>query len=370
MTDVSRIGDTSSGGRQIAVVNGLRGLAIITVVCTHLWLKDIADIGSFMAEGINISPLGFVPDASHFMALFFMLSGFVLYLPYVNGKRTMRSRADAWEFYVRRARRLLPLYFFSVIIGLSFSPHAGPLLSKFLIFGTATFNFFKDLYFPPHNGPLWSIGIEIWACMLLPLLMIGARKFGIMRIFYAVLVLGIGTRVTGLFFPSLDIAWGMNIVIDSVLARLDDFAWGMLLAHLYVHHASVLSKAWLPIGIVGIFLASNITTNWDMGILTVEIRPLINILISLSIFLLFGGLLSLTKGWLHAAITCKPLQMLGMMCYSLYIWHYMLINPLRATLDPLHFVRYVLILLLLSALSYRYLEFGHVRDIRKLLPQK
>jgi peptidoglycan/LPS O-acetylase OafA/YrhL len=59
-----------------------------------------------------------------------------------------------------------------------------------------------------------------------------------------------------------------------------------------------------------------------------------------------------------------------MMCYSLYVWHGILIQ--RIAMDAAgtytlgRLTAYFMFLLLLSALSYRYIEFGAVRETRKL----
>ncbi len=63
-----------------------------------------------------------------------------------------------------------------------------------------------------------------------------------------------------------------------------------------------------------------------------------------------------------------PLQLAGMMCYSLYLWHMPLGEALPVTPGrglQWH-VAYLVLLLLLSAFSYRYIEFGRERDTWKL----
>jgi peptidoglycan/LPS O-acetylase OafA/YrhL len=59
--------------------------------------------------------------------LFFILSGFVLFLPYAAGQRVMASWADVRHFYGRRFLRLMPLYYFAAVVILVL---AGPMLDS------------------------------------------------------------------------------------------------------------------------------------------------------------------------------------------------------------------------------------------------
>ena len=67
-----------------------------------------------------------------------------------------------------------------------------------------------------------------------------------------------------------------------------------------------------------------------------------------------------------------PLQLMGCMCYSIYAWHSIImiemIPPDSSSLnDALRLsLPYLAIVVALSALSYRYIEFGHRSDWRPL----
>jgi peptidoglycan/LPS O-acetylase OafA/YrhL len=81
---------------------------------------------------------------------------------------------------------------------------------------------------------------------------------------------------------------------------------------------------------------------------------------------LFAGSLfrSLFENW--------PLQLLGCMCYSIYAWHGIVMNDMippdtSLLADALRLVApFTVLILALSALSYRYIEFGHRRDWKAL----
>ena len=98
----------------------------------------------------------------------------------------------------------------------------------------------------------------------------------------------------------------------------------------------------------------------------------------LGLMLFSVGVAALLLGLLFAA---KPvrwvletwlLQVLGCMCYSVYAWHGIIMNemipPLTSTLaDTIRLsAPFVFVTLMLSMLSYRYIEFGHVRAWKEL----
>ena len=88
-----------------------------------------------------------------------------------------------------------------------------------------------------------------------------------------------------------------------------------------------------------------------------------------SLFINVGLLLFITRvvqsfsaaRWL---LSFSALQMLGLMCYSIYLWHMIILNRIGLS------YYYPLVVLFLSALTYRYVEFGAERNWKKLLPAR
>ena len=104
-----------------------------------------------------------VRNAALGVDVFFVLSGFVLYLPYRAGSRQFLSRADVKTFYKHRANRLLPLYFIVVLIGLIFHTQ-NPIGSlKWYAEGIGLVTGLFDLVVPmdlcrPRISFWWSVG--------------------------------------------------------------------------------------------------------------------------------------------------------------------------------------------------------------------
>lgn len=77
--------------------------------------------------------------------------------------------------------------------------------------------------------------------------------------------------------------------------------------------------------------------------------------------------LLLSEGWDVRLIFFKPLQLLGMMCFSIYVWHGVLIKPLVSeTFNAFDYPFYFMAIFVLLALTYRFVEFGQEPSFRKL----
>ena len=87
----------SAGGDSLFTLDGVRGLAVLIVIASHTNVFGMAGLGS----------LG--------VLLFFMLSGFVLTLPFVDRPEHIFSWRTLWHFYANRALRVVPVYLVAVI---------------------------------------------------------------------------------------------------------------------------------------------------------------------------------------------------------------------------------------------------------------
>ena len=345
---------------KIAVVNGLRGLAIIGVLFQHIgsgWAA--ASLGEAWAPLFTNGWTG--------VNLFFILSGFVLFLPYASGRRRMAEWADARHFYWRRFLRLMPLYYAAAVVLLAL---AGPVFDG-PWFGTAGFaELATDLatvrfVLRPHhfgvaiNYPLWSIGVEILFSLAFPAVALLAARLGMGRVLAAALVAALVARVIGRLWDPHPL--GPNFVADNIFGRIDEFVLGMALAQLYVAGripAWARHLGWPGAALVLLAWAGFYQCQFQ-GFPMVAMAPLNNLLDLGFLALLAAALV----GRKHRVLAFAPLQVAGMMCYSLYIWH----APVLQAVQPAHgLVAALTVLLALSAVSYRYIEFARTPDWRPL----
>jgi len=95
-------------------------------------------------------------------------------------------------------------------------------------------------------------------------------------------------------------------------------------------------------------------------------------LLTLGLSLVVAALLALPSGLLRGLFANRPIQLLGMMCFSIYVWHEPLLRHVfRDNVAPLDGLArtlpvYLTLLAAIAALSYRFIEFGRVADWRGL----
>ncbi len=360
--------------KRLPTVDALRGIAILSVVSSHVfWL--FADVSWFPKGPGNfiLTPMILLSRGALGVQLFFLLSGFVLALPYVQGRRKFTTWRDWRAFYCRRSLRLLPLYTLAWVVPLFGLYLKDPFPSHVLSVATLltmTSSFFPATFLPRYNIVLWSLGVEFWLSVVFPLCVMALLRFGPSRTFFGALFLATGSRLAAVLLLGVV---GTNVMMSSFVSQLDAFVVGMLLAQ-RCHSGS--RTRW-PLfhacaGIACLWFASSIIESVSQQLLPWET-------------IAFGFLL-FTCGWglcvdaaLSAGAFCSrlwyPIRQLGRMCYSLYVWHVPLILLCMSWgyfTDAWLFSTYLGLLLTVAMLSYRYIEFGHVDDPRPLfgLPAK
>lgn len=358
--------DTRSPVR-LPQINGLRGIAIIGVLSYHI------TAGVFPASGLPPYLSMLLTNGWSGVNLFFILSGFVLFLPYATDDGALTGLTNPIAFYRKRAWRLLPLFYAGVVGSLvlsalaGMSPEPGPLLSVVSL----TFFLSAANFGPAFNVPLWSVGDEIAFSALFPMLARGFRRHGVLCFVAVAMVVALSMRIVGIWrVPALQ---GPTFNSDMFACRIDEFVLGMALAQIY-------ATGWSPrrpmlcagIGALLVLLA---WTGFDL-VLREELPPLsragLNDVLDAGLAtIVLGALAPGTR--LLATLAWRPLQVVGMMCYSIYIWHLPLLRIVaadRAAMSlPVFAVRiaaYLVLTFAVAALSYRFIEFPRAGDWRRL----
>lgn len=352
------------GKVHLEPIDGLRGIAILMVVYQHTLATAVGNVvtGTF---GFRFPY--FVANGWMGVGLFFVLSGFVLALPYYSNVRTMKTANDFRGYYQHRAMRLLPLFVFMAVVSYLVGAargfdHLGSLL---LCLSTASM-FTSSEFFPKINGSFWSLMVEIWFSVLFPFLLLALRRYRMAIVLLPVLVLAIVIRIVGAYVPFSDIH--TNPMKDFFVARMDDFLAGMILACLFAkrklpsHGNSLMFVAGCASIIATAFL-------WDLrmqGLVPPFAVAFFNNLAQFGFGLILVSVLQ--SGWPRVVVSFWVFRVVGAMCFSVYCWHGLLITP-NLRLDPFNLVaqlQYWCALIVLSSLTYRFIEFPDERSMSKL----
>ena len=301
------------------------------------------------------------------VSLFFILSGFVLYRPFFLKQRLINSKYDYKKFYKSRFLRLYPLFIFVCTISLIFKVKLS--LNTLLLYleTLTTFTMFRqEAFFSPLNGVFWSLAVEIWFSILFPILIFFINRFSIYKVALFIFLLSIIIRFVGTY-NAWDINLHVNPIKDSVLARLDDFLLGMIICKLFYDKNMLFkynSTFLLFISLCFILLGCII---WDyVGFFNLNriFIPFTNNFFQIGFLFLIIVCLK-GNNLVYNFFTNRMLRLAGVMCFSLYSWHTLVHTDISAYTIINLLVRYLFIFII-SAITYRYIEYGKERGWRKL----
>ena len=217
-------------------IESLRGIAILLVVLFHAngFVAPPAD-----PPGSRVSlPWAFIAAGATGVSLFFVLSGFLLSLPFVaeaaGGKPVRRA-----DYYARRALRILPLYYAAVLLASILSAHSLVDLLRGVPFLFFLNSFTHTKHLTPYSDVWWSLGTEIQFYLVLPLLPLFLRNrpgrwagVAVLCGYAIILVLLLTGRIP------LKTSEGANVAKLSLLGRGFSFLFGGVAAWIYFHYGA------------------------------------------------------------------------------------------------------------------------------------
>ena len=350
------------GVRHISSIDGLRAIAVAAVVLYHL--------------GISWIPGGFLG-----VDLFFVISGYVitrLILDSINQSSALDLRA----FYAARLRRIYPGFIFMVICTIIFigvwAPEA---IKRFLtdlpyaLTGSINWylvarnqDYFETIGLPPLLQHTLSLAVELQFYLIWPIILLTVLKyFGKKNVARIALAIAIISGVT-LFIVSLSLDQANAKQISHIYFGTDTHSLGLFLG-------SALAVSWIPQN-----LSAAITKRAQDVIDGIGVVGLLG-LISVFLFIdqsnanlyriafplagIFGCLVIISL--VHPAsrfapiISTAPFRWVGQRSYGIYIWHWVIFQVTRPSVDlsgqtwALYLAR-VLLVLALADISLRWVE--------------
>ncbi len=359
----------------VASLDGVRAFACLSVMVFHTHVAT---------EKMNLWQAADQPllasifwSGSSGVTLFFVLSGFLLFLPYVKVLVYEKPWPDTRMFYLRRALRIIPGYYFSLflLVVLSNPGYLQPQNWKNLLLFPLFFMDSSTATYKTINGPYWTLAVEWQFYLLLPLIALGIRCVAQavtarpQRRFWVVfgcllgmVVWGVGTRLLGhhfTFHPTSTFLVSrqvLNVILFFIYGvngkYLEDFAVGMLLVLCYTYMYNSTSRKkytrwiqqlspWLwGISMLGfLFMAMRNYTYVDMYTWSAFPRlfQAIGWINELGFSLVYGCFILVIlfdTGVLKRLFEWTPLRWIGLISYSLYIWHLPILNAFQNAVGP------------------------------------
>lgn len=215
--------------KRIPELDGLRVIMIFIVSWYHIWQQ------SWLTPVIGSCSLDFLVRSGYvWVDGTVLLSAFLLYLPYARaGRESVPEPAS--DFYRRRACRILPSYFFILLlvfftVALPWGLYSSPqfLVKDLATHFTFTFTCWYDTYIgTPLGAACWTLAIEVQAYLLFPLIVRAVRKKPVLTLsMMALLCFGFRAWVL----------WSLtdySVVVNQLINFLDVYVIGILCAMLY-----------------------------------------------------------------------------------------------------------------------------------------
>lgn len=168
--------------KHVGVLDGIRAIAVFLVANFHFWqqswLWNLWDGGALKKIGIADCSGNYIPATGYvFVDMMILITGFCLFLPYARAMTEKTKLPGAGRFYVRRVARIMPSYYFSIIIiGIFFVRIAdyktnGKYFSDLFSHLTFTQMLGRETYLNTRfNGVLWTVSVEMLFYVMFPLL--------------------------------------------------------------------------------------------------------------------------------------------------------------------------------------------------------
>jgi len=158
------------GPREFVNLNGVRALAALSVLATHVGFNTGQAIG-------NRWYAPFLARLDFGVTLFFLLSGFLLYRPFLAWALGGSPRPSWRRFWWRRALRILPAYWLVIVVTLAvFTPRTYSPRS-WLAYLTLT-QTISGGRIDPSLSQMWTLSVELSFYALLPLIAWVAKAAG------------------------------------------------------------------------------------------------------------------------------------------------------------------------------------------------
>ena len=364
-----RGGTVAERGPRLHELDGLRGLAALTVFVTHV-ISTNHDLKAGLAW--DFSPIGILWGAQAAVDLFFVLSGFVLALPFVASDRPLEFPRFYARFVFLRVFRIYPAFWFAITFSLaamlvfnpagtretsswvqSFWQHgpAGVPLSQIVRHFLMIVPFNYRLIDPPS----WTLLIEMRMSLLVPLLIFAFRRYGdaygTAAMLSAVVVAGLSSGLLH-FLPmfALGVALARHWERAKSLARAAlAHSWGRLL---WIAALAAYGNE---------YLLGNPTISWPSHYLSAAGTAAVMVL-------------AVCDSRASRFLTMAPVHFLGRISYSLYLLHFPIwlvcvswLLPVTHSLLLTFLVAFPLVCLL-SYVSFVAIEQPAIRFSRRTAP--
>lgn len=342
-------------------LTGIRFFAAFWVMAFHFGAAFTAR--AHMPRHITV----FLEHGDLGVALFFMLSGFILFYSYQGN---LQTRADLYKFLIARVARLYPVYLLAILIAIPLHARL-PRGVELLIFPML------QSWVPPVSDTgyswivqAWTLSVEAFFYCCFPLLLMLLRRVSsratLWSIAAASFLLNLALH-TPTLHPGIPATWLTTCIILPLLC-LPEFLLGMALGAIFMRKRALTpdtaSNDWITFaGIVPCCV-----------LISAGVGTFLTSLAAISLFAWSIYRLADGRGWLTAALSSRIMLLLGGASYSIYLLQSLVRETTKIFFTRLHpgldAVLSPFFLIGLSCLIFLFYEVPMRDIVRNLLTRK
>src|SRR5882672_767397 len=285
----------------IPALTGLRFLAAFYVVISHglPWVRQHIKLSGLLIPLLGNGPLA--------VALFFLLSGFLLSFTY---KDNLSSTASFVTFWVARLARIYPVYLLSLLLALPFQLQLAFSARLAVLTTTQAWNPFHQEWAGAWNYPAWSLSVETFFYVLFPLLQRGifrlSNKGLLILIAFTALACVVGHTAIQSIGERYDFPAGSSFIVLP-LVRLPEFVLGMSLGNHFLRGTNFLNCIYL----------TYISATAALILLSFPIGSWVSLVVLPFAALIYG--LASSRSTLSVFLSARIMVLLGGASYSVYL---------------------------------------------------
>lgn len=324
----------SSNFRYLVGVDHIRGIAALTVVLYHGTQLIVGDFrGRYFDPNFDRgltqwNPVkAMVAEGQLGVSLFMVLSGFI----FVSG--LLDREWSVPQFFFNRLVRIYPLYLFLIALAVALYPQQtmGALVQALVPIAGFSSSIAED-GIVKATGLHWTVVVEVQFYLLFPFLMRWLQQ-GRFWLLARVVLLMVVLRALALVAGDVS----MDRIATSIFGHLDEFVLGMVAAWLYRHRAEAVRRwrwALLVGGLVGWAALALAMNRWRAHVGEAAFSDVLVVLPTVT-----GLVMALVVlGWVttvtsETVLWSRLLARLGVLSYSIYLTHFMVLQVLVARVD-------------------------------------
>ncbi|MBX2916027.1 MAG: acyltransferase [Cyclobacteriaceae bacterium] len=306
----------TSGAVIIKEIDGFRFLAIFTVLIQHLHERFIKYTSITFTQPAETTLTAFVATRGFIgVYVFFMISGFILALPFAKRILNQNNELRLKEYFLRRLTRLEPPYIiWMTIFFIGFIILRNESFNEYLPHLLANLTYTHGIIYQGWsliNPPTWTLEVEVQFYILAPFLAFlyfSVSNKNRRRVLMIIFILSF--MIIQQAFELYRLPWYLTI-----LAYLQYFLGGFMVADIYLTewNTSVKgNKLLYDVFAIASLIAIIIIWDWEFHFIDRVAEVILLFILFISVF----------KGkYANKFFTNRWIMAIGGMCYTIYLIH-------------------------------------------------